>query len=101
MAGTGCAAGRRHEVTIAVMTFLRFGDKYKVKPAERIPQGKMSLHLEEQKLPPMGDNLVFRDADGNPIELPEPTPAPDPGPPPSEKRKTAMFFSSACLIPKR
>ncbi len=50
------------EVTIAVMTFLRFNDKYKVKPAERVPQGKISLHFEEMKLPPMGDDLVMKSA---------------------------------------
>jgi len=50
------------EVTIAVMTFLRFNDKYKVKPSERVPQGKISLHFEEQKLPPMGDDLVLKSA---------------------------------------
>ncbi|MFP6704377.1 MAG: hypothetical protein VB861_21705, partial [Planctomycetaceae bacterium] len=46
------------EVTIAVKTFIRFNDKYKVKPTSRVPQGKISLHLDEQKLPPMGDDLV-------------------------------------------
>ena len=49
-------------MTIAVISFLRFNDKYKVKPSERIPQGRISLHLEEQKLPPMGDDLVTRSA---------------------------------------
>ncbi|MFP6893712.1 MAG: hypothetical protein VCA18_08175, partial [Opitutales bacterium] len=47
---------------IAVMTFLRNNDKYKVKPSKPVPQGKFSLHLEEQKLPPMGDELVFKAA---------------------------------------
>jgi len=47
---------------IAVMTFLRFNDKYKVKPTTRVPQGKFSLHLEEQKLPPMGDRLMQKSA---------------------------------------
>jgi hypothetical protein len=50
------------EVTIAVKTFLRFNDKYKVKPSDRVPQGKISLHLEEQKLPPMGDDLLRKSA---------------------------------------
>ena len=44
------------------MTFLRFNDKYKVKPNARVPQGKISVHLEEQKLPPMGDDLVLKSA---------------------------------------
>jgi hypothetical protein len=50
------------EVTIAVKTFIRFNDKYKVKPTTRVPQGKISLHLDEQKLPPMGDELVRKSA---------------------------------------
>jgi len=50
------------EVTIALKTFLRFNDKYKVKPSQRIPQGKVSLHFDEQKLPPMGDDLVLKSA---------------------------------------
>lgn len=50
------------EVTIAVQSFLRFNDKYKTKPTKRIPQGRISVHLEEQKLPPMGDDLVFQSA---------------------------------------
>jgi len=41
-------------VTIAVKTFLRFNSKYKVKPTERIPQGRISLHFEAMKLPPLG-----------------------------------------------
>jgi hypothetical protein len=49
-------------VCIAVLTFLRFNDKYKVKPTTRVPQGKFSLHLEEQRLPPMGDDLVRKSA---------------------------------------
>ena len=49
-------------VCVAVMTFLRFNDKYKVKPASRVSQGKFSLHLEEQKLPPMGDDLLHKSA---------------------------------------
>ena len=50
------------QVTIAVKTFLRFNDKYKVKPSDRIPQGKFSLHIEEMKLPPMSDDLVIKSA---------------------------------------
>ena len=50
------------EVTFAVQTFLRFNDKYKVKPSAREPQGKISLHLEAQRLPPMGDDLVRKSA---------------------------------------
>lgn len=50
------------KVTIAVMTFLRHNDKYKVKPKTRVPQGKFSLHIEEQRLPPMGDDLLKKSA---------------------------------------
>jgi len=50
------------EVTIAVKSFLRFNDKYKVKPSKRVPQGRISVHLEEMKLPPMGDDLVLKSA---------------------------------------
>ena len=52
----------KDEVTIAVKSFLRYNDKYKAKPTKRIPQGMISVHLEEQKLPPMGDDLVFKSA---------------------------------------
>jgi len=50
------------KVCITVMTFLRNNDKYKVKPSKPVPQGKFSLHIEEQKLPPMEDDLVFKSA---------------------------------------
>ncbi len=53
---------RGGQVTIAAMTFLRFNDKYKTKPSSPDTQGKFSLHFEEQKLPPMGDALVFQSA---------------------------------------
>ncbi|HKK18236.1 MAG TPA: hypothetical protein VJ952_06095, partial [Opitutales bacterium] len=52
----------KDEVTIAVKSFLRYNDKYKNKPTERIPQGRISVHIEEQKLPPMGDDLVHKSA---------------------------------------
>lgn len=50
------------EICIAAMTFIRYGDKYKVKPTSPTAQGKFSLHLEEQKLPPMSDELVRKSA---------------------------------------
>ena len=53
---------RGGNVCIALMTFLRNNDKYKVKPTTHVPQGKISIHLEEQKLPPMGDDLVRKSA---------------------------------------
>ena len=53
---------RDGQVTIALKTFLRFNDKYKVKPSEAISQGKISIHMEEQKLPPMGDDMILKSA---------------------------------------
>ena len=50
------------EVTIAVQSFLRYNDKYKVKPSKPIPQGLISVHLEQQKLPPMGEDLLRQSA---------------------------------------
>lgn len=50
------------EVTIAVKTFLRYNDKYKAKPTSATEQGKISIHFEAQKLPPMGDDLVYESA---------------------------------------
>ena len=42
--------------------FIRYNAKYSTKPTSKTPQGKFSLHLEEQKLPPMSDELVFKSA---------------------------------------
>ncbi len=53
---------KAESITIAVKSFLRFNDKYKVKPSSRVPQGKISIHLEEQKLPPMSDDLIAKSA---------------------------------------
>jgi hypothetical protein len=50
------------KVTIAVETFIRYNAKYSAKPTSKIPQGKISIHLGEQKLPPMGDDLVRKSA---------------------------------------
>ncbi|MDG2124764.1 MAG: hypothetical protein P8J87_13750, partial [Verrucomicrobiales bacterium] len=50
------------QVTIAVQTFIRYNAKYSTKPSSKTPQGKFSLHLEQQKLPPMGDHLVTASA---------------------------------------
>ncbi len=50
------------KVTIAVKSFLRYNDKYKTLPRKKEIQGRISLHLEEQKLPPMGDDLVRKSA---------------------------------------
>jgi hypothetical protein len=59
---------KKGKITIAVKSFLRFNDKYKTKPTERIPQGMISVHLEEQKLPPMGDDLILKSASVVPME---------------------------------
>ncbi|MCH2060806.1 MAG: DUF6288 domain-containing protein [Verrucomicrobiales bacterium] len=53
---------RSGNLCIAAMTFLRNNDKYKVKPSKPVSQGKFSIHIEEQKLPPMDDELVFKSA---------------------------------------
>jgi len=58
---------KKGELTIAVKTFLRFNDKYKVKPSSPVPQGKISIHLEKQLLAPMGDDLVQKSADVVPM----------------------------------
>jgi hypothetical protein len=50
------------EVTIAVKSFLRFNDKYSVNPTKPEPQGFISVDIEEQKLPPIGDDLVRQSA---------------------------------------
>lgn len=50
------------EVTIAIKTFLRYNDKYKAKPKDDTEQGKISIHIEEQKLPPIGDDLIYASA---------------------------------------
>ncbi|MBT3201713.1 MAG: hypothetical protein HN350_17565 [Phycisphaerales bacterium] len=50
------------KVTIAVKTFIRYNAKYSTKPSSRTPQGKISIHIGEQKIPPMGDDLVFKSA---------------------------------------
>ncbi len=55
------------QVTIAVKAFIRYNDKYSTKPKSRLPQGKISVHLAEQKLPPMNDELVFQSASTVPM----------------------------------
>jgi len=50
------------DVTIALKTFIRYNDKYKAKPTSKLPMGKISIHFEEQKLPPMGHDLVLKSA---------------------------------------
>lgn len=51
-----------NEVTIALKTFIRYNAKYSTKPTSKVPQGKISLHLEEQKIPAMSDDLVAKSA---------------------------------------
>jgi hypothetical protein len=50
------------EVTIAVKSFLRDDDTRKGLPKKRVPQGLISIQLDEQKMPPMGDDLVRQSA---------------------------------------
>ena len=50
------------EVHIALKTFLRYNDKYHQMPNKNITQGKISIHLEQQQLPPMGDDLRRKSA---------------------------------------
>lgn len=50
------------KVTISVKSFHRYNDKYKTMPSKKEIQGRISLHIEEQKLPPMGDDLVRKSA---------------------------------------
>lgn len=50
------------EITIAVQTFIRYNDKFMSKPSDEIRQGRISLHVERQKIPPMGDDLVHQSA---------------------------------------
>ena len=45
-----------------MVPFIRYNDKYKSKPTSQLPQGKFSIHLEQQKLPPMGDDLFQKSA---------------------------------------
>ncbi len=53
---------RNGQVTIAVTSFIRYNDKRDAKTTEKIPQGIISIHFEEQALPPMGDDLVRQSA---------------------------------------
>ena len=50
------------EVTFAVKSFLRYNDKRDAKPTEKLLRGLISLHIDEQKLPPMGHDLLLRSA---------------------------------------
>jgi len=53
---------RSGKVAISVKTFIRYNAKYSTKPTSKVPQGKFSLHFEEQKLPPMSDDLFTKSA---------------------------------------
>jgi hypothetical protein len=46
------------EVTIAVQSFLRYNDKYNMNPTKPEHQGLISIDIEEQKIPPIGDDLI-------------------------------------------
>jgi hypothetical protein len=45
-----------------VQSFLRQNDKYNTNPTKSEPQGFISVDIEEQKLPPIGDDLVRQSA---------------------------------------
>lgn len=49
------------EVTIAMQTFIKYSST-RYTPKSEVPQGRFSIHVERQKLPPMGDDLVRRSA---------------------------------------
>ncbi|MFU8848570.1 MAG: DUF6288 domain-containing protein [Opitutales bacterium] len=49
-------------VTIAIKTFLRHGDNLKGFPKSNEPQGRISLQIEKQKIPPINDELVRQTA---------------------------------------
>jgi hypothetical protein len=49
-------------VTIAVKTFHRYADIRKGLPKTKQLQGRISLHIEEQKIPPITDELVRQSA---------------------------------------
>jgi hypothetical protein len=50
------------DVTIAVRSFWRFNHRYKNLPTTREPQGRISVHFEEMKLPPFSYDQVLRSA---------------------------------------
>jgi len=50
------------EVTIAVKSFLRFNRSFQHKPSKRVPQGRMSVHFEEMKIPPFSHDQVVKAA---------------------------------------
>jgi len=50
------------DVHIALKTFLRYNDKYHNMPTSKITQGKISIHIEQQKIPPMGEDLRRKSA---------------------------------------
>jgi len=55
------------ELTIAVKSFLRFNDKYKAKPDAEKPQGEISIHLDHQKLPTVGEAEIRKSAAAAPM----------------------------------
>lgn len=61
----------KDKVTIAVKSFLRFNRKYKHKPTNRIPQGKISVHIEEMKIPPFAHDMVVKSAELVPMKTAE------------------------------
>jgi len=55
------------ELTIAVKTFIRYNDKYKTKPGSKTPMGEISVHLDEMKLPTVGEAEIIKSAAAAPM----------------------------------
>jgi hypothetical protein len=49
------------EVTIAMQTFIKYSST-RYTPKSKKPQGRFSIHIERQKLPPIGEDLVQKSA---------------------------------------
>jgi len=50
------------EVDIAVISFIRYNRSYQYKPRVKEPQGRISLHFEEMKIPPFAYEQVMKAA---------------------------------------
>lgn len=58
---------KKGEVVIAATSFLKFGSRYKYAPSKRVPQGRITLWLEEMKFPPLGAKEIKASAVGFPM----------------------------------
>jgi hypothetical protein len=59
------------EFTIAVKAFFRYNRSYQAKPRTKIPQGRMSVHVEEMRMPPFNYEQVIVAASLVPMESAE------------------------------